>query len=62
MGCGETFVVVGFKVDSEKSVYYKKCRSGEELKEAVWMAFCAKGCDFVSVRRVRPATSRSSSG
>lgn len=48
-----TFVIVGFRVDSERSVYYKKCKNLEDLKKAVEHAFVVKGCDFISIRRVR---------
>ena len=49
----KVYVVVGFKVSEEKSIYYKKCKSIEELQRALLYAFEGKDCDFVSVRKVR---------
>jgi len=49
----EIYVVVGFRVDQENSVYYRKCRGVEELKRCVEDAFVKKNSDFISVRRVR---------
>jgi len=47
------YVIVGFRVDSENSIYYKKCRDIEELKRALWYAFERKDADFVSIRKVK---------
>jgi len=49
----ELYVVVGFRVDEENSVYYRKCRGVEELKKCVEDAFTKRGADFVSVRRIK---------
>jgi len=49
----DTYVLVGFKVSEENSVYYKKCRSIEELKKALEVAFEEKDADFVSIRKVK---------
>jgi len=49
----DVFVVVGFRVDRERSVYYRKCVGVEELKRCVEDAFVKRGSDFVSIRRVR---------
>jgi len=46
------YVVVGFKVNSRRSVYYKVCSNEAELAKAVVEAFTKKGSDFISVRRV----------
>ena len=54
------YVIVGFRVDSENSVYYKKCRDIEELKHALWVAFERKKADFVSIRRVHESTEHGS--
>jgi hypothetical protein len=47
------YVLVAFKVDEERSVYYRKCKSIEELKRALVVAFERKGADFVSIRKVK---------
>jgi hypothetical protein len=47
------YVLVGFRVDEERSVYYRKCKSIEELKKALVVAFERKGADFVSIRKVK---------
>jgi len=49
----ELYVVVGFRIDEENSVYYRKCRGVEELKKCVEDAFTKRGADFVSVRRIK---------
>jgi len=46
------YVVVGFKVSSKRSVYYKVCNNEEELSKAIVEAFVKKQADFASVRRV----------
>jgi len=46
------YVVVGFKVNSKRSVYYKVCDNEEELSKAVVEAFVKKNSDFASVRKV----------
>lgn len=46
-----TFVVVGFRVDSVNSVFYRKCDSEEKFVKAVLKA--AKISDFISIRIVR---------
>jgi len=51
----EIYVVVGFRVDQENSVYYRKCRGVEELKRCVEDAFKKRDSDFISVRRIRKA-------
>ena len=48
-----TYVIVGFRVDRERSVYYKKCKNLAELKRALEVAFRDKRSDFVSIRRIR---------
>jgi len=57
MGSGsrqdDLYVVVGFRVDEENSVYYRKCRGVEELKKCVEDAFTKKNADFISVRRIK---------
>ena len=47
------YVLTGFRVDEERSVYYRKCKSLEELKRALVVAFERKGADFVSIRKVK---------
>ena len=47
------FILVGFKVSEERSVYYRKCRDIEELKKALETAFELKDADFVSIRKVK---------
>jgi len=49
----EVYIVVGFRVDTERSVYYRKCVGIEELKKCVEEAFVKRNSDFISVRRVR---------
>jgi len=49
----EIYVVVGFRIDMERSVYYRKCVGIEELKRCVEEAFMRKNSDFISVRRVK---------
>ncbi|MEB3779954.1 MAG: hypothetical protein GSR85_06975 [Desulfurococcales archaeon] len=46
------YVIVGFRVNEEKSIYYRKCRSLSELQKALWIAFERRNADFVSIRRV----------
>ena len=46
-------VIVGFRVDSDKSIYYKKCKDIRELQKSVWYVFEKKHADFISIRRVR---------
>ena len=46
------YVIVAFRIDSEKSIYYKKCKNIDELKNALWYAFEKKRAHFVSIRRV----------
>ena len=50
---GASYVLVAFRVSEENSVYYRKCKSMEELKRALEVAFEAKDADFVSIRKVR---------
>jgi hypothetical protein len=49
-----TIVVVGFKVEQEHSVLYRKLKtpSDSELGCVLNFAFHDRECDFVSVRRV----------
>ena len=47
------YVIVGFRVDSDKSIYYKKCSDIRELQKSVWYVFEKKRADYVSIRRVR---------
>lgn len=47
------YVVVGFCVNVENSVYYQKGNGIEKCKEMIEYAFTKKGADFVSVRRIR---------
>jgi hypothetical protein len=51
------FIIVGFKISEENSVYYKKCRDIEELKKALETAFELKDADFVSIRKVKKGDS-----
>jgi len=46
------YVVVGFKVNSRRSVYYRVCSNEEELSKAVVEAFAKRNSDFISVRKV----------
>jgi len=46
------YIVVGFRIDSDKSVYYKKCFSDTELVKAVLKAFNDRKAQFISIRRV----------
>jgi len=48
----KTYVVVGFKVNRRKSVYYKVCPNEDELSKAVVEAFTKRNADFISVRKV----------
>jgi|GEM_PF-3472757 len=47
------YVIVGFKVNEENSIYYKKCKDIRELQRALYIAFEKKDADFVSIRKVR---------
>jgi len=47
-----TYVIVGFKVSSERSVYYGKAKSIDECLEKVLIAFEGREADFISLRRV----------
>jgi len=47
------YVIVGFKVDEENSIYYRKCKDIRELQRALYIAFEKKDADFVSIRKVR---------
>jgi len=47
------YVIVGFRVDRENSIYYKKCKSIRELQRALYIAFEKEDADFVSIRKVR---------
>ena len=51
-GSEVVYVVVGFRIDSDKSVYYKKCRTTQEMLRAVAKAFEERGAQFISIRRV----------
>jgi hypothetical protein len=46
-----TYIVVGFKVNSENSVHYSKVHSLEALFKSIQLAF-EKGAEFISLRRV----------
>ena len=47
------YVIVAFRVTKENSVYYKKCKSLEELLKAVSTSFKCKKADFISIRWIR---------
>ena len=47
------YIIVGFRVDSERSIYYRKCKDIDELKLALEQAFTSRKADFVSIRRVK---------
>ena len=47
------YVIVAFKTNEENAIYYKKCKSMEELKKALEIAFEVKDADFVSIRNVK---------
>jgi len=47
-----TYVVVGFRIDSERSVFYRQCFSEEELVKAVLEAFNNKKAQFLSIRKI----------
>jgi len=47
------YVIVGFRVDSEKSIYYRKCKDIEDLQKKLWYVFERLDADFVSIRKVR---------
>ena len=46
------YVVVAFRVNSENSVYYKKCKTMEELLKAIAKSFNEKNAEFISIRRI----------
>jgi hypothetical protein len=62
VGAVSVYVLTGFRVDKERSVYYRKCKSIEELKRAIVVAFERKGADFVSIRKVKKSCCGCSSG
>lgn len=45
------YVVVGFKVTQENSVYYAKVKTLDALCRAIKLAF-EKGAEFISLRRI----------
>lgn len=47
------YVVVGFRVDHENAVYYRKVNSIEELKKALEECFERYHSHFVSIRRIQ---------
>ena len=47
------YIIVGFKVESERSVYYAKAKDQEGLARAMVIAFVKRGAEFVSVRYIR---------
>jgi len=47
-----TYVVVGFRIDGERSVFYRQCFSEEELTKAVLEAFNNKKAQFLSIRKI----------
>ena len=47
------YIIVAFRVDSENSIYYKKCADIEDLKGKLWYAFEKKDADFVSIRKIK---------
>ena len=50
---GVKFVIVGFRVDREKSIYYKKCKDIDELERALRIVFEKRDADFVSIRKIK---------
>ena len=49
----EIYIVAGFRVDRQRTVYYRKCRDLGELYEAVATAFIRRNADFISIRKVK---------
>jgi len=47
------YVIVGFKVSEENAIYYRKCRTIEELQKSVYIAFEKRDADFVSIRKIK---------
>lgn len=47
------YVIVGFRVDEENSVFYRKCDGIEDLKRALYIAMERRDCDFVSIRKIK---------
>lgn len=47
------YVIVGFKVNSARSVYYGKAKDVKELQEKVALAFVSRGAEFVSIRCIK---------
>ena len=52
MGSGDLYVIVGFRVDRDRSVFYRKCRGEDCLSKSIVKAFLDGGADFVSVRKI----------
>lgn len=46
------YVIVGFRVDVENNVFYRKVKTERELKKAVVEAF-NKGAQYLSVRKIQ---------
>lgn len=46
------FVIVGFRVEQEKSVYYAKAKDLKELARKTVLAFVEKDAHFVSIRGI----------
>lgn len=47
------YIIVGFKVDSERSVYYAKAKDLDELAKKLAVAFEKRQAQFASVRYIK---------
>lgn len=47
------YVIVGFKVQSERNVYYAKAKNQDELAQKVVYAFTRREANFVSIRYIK---------
>ena len=58
LGKGEElmYVIVGFRTDTSKSVYYGKAKGLEEMAKKTVQAFEKRGAQFISIRYVKDDT------
>ena len=50
------YVIVGFRTDISKSVYYGKAKDVEEMAKKTVQAFLKREAQFISIRYVKDGT------
>jgi len=45
------FVVVAFRLCEDHSIFYRKCRSSDEVAEAIKLALTKYDADIISIRK-----------